>query len=153
MTNILYENVHEQNLKELRMLQSYVKYQENVKTSLDKSINGDEIIVEKLVLAISYNDTSRFLSRYFSAPTNLDTFYTSLHTFLFQMIREIEDGGEQDRLIEQIKILVHMLNEYEKTLGFTYSDSAEAILEKLKRAEEEVITPFFNSEENPIFNN
>lgn len=86
-------------------------------------------------------------------PSNLDLFHTSLHVYLYHIIREIEAGGEQNHLIEQITILVNMLNDYEKAQGFTYSDSAAVILEKLMRGEEEVITPFFNSKENPMFNN
>jgi hypothetical protein len=46
-----------------------------------------------------------------------------------------------------------MFTEYEKAQGFTYSDSAAIILEKLKRGEDEVITPFFYSEKNPMFSN
>jgi hypothetical protein len=138
---------------ELSMLQSYVKHQEFVKESLRKSMNENEIIVEELVTAISHNYTTIFLSRYLPVPANLDLFHTSLHGYLYQMVRDIEGGSEQNHLIEQVEILVNMFSEYEKAQGFTYSDSAAIILEKLKRGEDEVITPFFYSEENPMFSN
>lgn len=147
------KTIYVQDQNELSMLQSYVKHQEFLKVSLHKSINENESLVEELVSALSNNYTTIFLSRYLPVPTNLDLFHTSLHGYLYQLVREIEAGGEQNHLIEQITVLVNMLNEYENAQGFTYSDSAAVILEKLKRGEEEVITPFFYSDENPMFNN
>ncbi|RXI96147.1 hypothetical protein DS745_20605 [Anaerobacillus alkaliphilus] len=131
----------------------YVKGQEAVKYQLDKAIRGEEVAIEELIMAVSVNYHLIQLERQrgISIPANISLFHISLHGYLYQMMREINEGQDQGLMFEELSVLVDMLQAYEDAQGFTYADSTQEISEKLVKADEEVLTSFIFSERNPIF--
>ncbi|WP_143155644.1 hypothetical protein [Ornithinibacillus halophilus] len=134
-----------------------VLYREFVRNQYDlllilKSIIEEPISPLDVAVALSTNNYNLELlvNNHIDVHNELERFHYNLNPYLYHLVNNLIEGRPENFSVDELKIVIDTLTEYQKELNFNYYDHPQEIRNKINNAVEEVIVPFLESESRPF---